>query len=160
MREQFPASEEVARFLYREARLIDEKRFDEWLSLFTEDAVYWCPANRDDADPMRSVSIFYDDAQRIKERVLRLKSGNAFSQDPPSRTRHLIANVEVSGEANGAVVVYSNFLILEVRQGAQRVHGGQYEHHLRRDDREWRIALKKVSLINNDLPVGNLTFLV
>src|SRR4051812_1093271 len=91
----------VEAFLYREARLIDEGHFDEWLTLFTEDAHYWCPSNRDDVDPEREVSIIYDDRVRLSDRVWRLQSGKAFAQQPPSRTCRLISNVEVLDGPDG-----------------------------------------------------------
>jgi 3-phenylpropionate/cinnamic acid dioxygenase small subunit len=156
-----PSRQEVEALLYREARLLDERRFEEWLELFTEDAHYWCPANADDTDPQHDVSFLYDDRARMGDRVWRLlHSGAAWSQTPPSKTRRLITNVEVLDGEDGDVLVYSNFVIVEARRGKQTLLGGQYEHHLRRGEDGWRIAYKKVSLVNNDLPIENLTLLV
>ncbi len=151
---------ELEDFLYLEAAYIDERRFDEWLDLFAEGAHYWAPANANDIDPNTHVSIIYDDHARLTERVHRLQSGNAYGQVPPSKTRHLVTNVRVL-EGNGqTVVVSSNFLIVDLRLGVQTVYGGRYEHHLERNGDSWKINMKKVELLNNDEPLGNLTFLL
>ena len=67
--------EQVRQFLYHEAQLMDEHRYDEWLALWAEGALYWVPSNRDEIDPKREVSLVYDDAVRLKLRIARLKSG-------------------------------------------------------------------------------------
>ena len=76
-------------------KLIDEHRYDEWLALWTEDGLYWVPCNSDDADPARQAMIIYDNRARLEERIYRLTSGAAWAQQPRSRTRRLISNVEV-----------------------------------------------------------------
>jgi benzoate/toluate 1,2-dioxygenase beta subunit len=149
-------------FLYREARLLDERRLDEWLALFTADATYWIPCGADDIDPTTQVSIAYDDRRRMEERVRRLQSGFAHAQDPPSRTRRLVGNVQIDRVDEQRVVVSSSFLLAELRRGVERIHAGRYEYHLEPTDRDggWRIAFKKVELINNAETIDNLTFIV
>ena len=150
---------EAEDFLYREARLVDERRFEDWFDLFTQDAHYWIP-NQKGGDPREESPIAYDDMETLKDRIWRLRSPAAHSQNPGSRTRHIISNVEVGEEKDGLSLVYSNFVIFEVRLGEERSVAGHYEHHLRKVGGEWRIALKKVWLINRDLPIYNLTFLI
>jgi benzoate/toluate 1,2-dioxygenase subunit beta len=150
---------EVEQLLFHEARLLDERRFSEWLQLFTEDARYWCPAE-DNADPLRQVSIFFDDAARMAERVFRLEQGPAFAQDPPSKTRRIIGNVQCEQRDGGLVAANSNFMLAAVRRDRQDVWVGHYEHHLRKVADNWRFALKKVSLINSGAPLGTLAFLL
>jgi len=150
---------EAEDFLYREARLIDERKFEDWLVLFTQDARYWIP-NPKGSDPREETPIINDDMETLKDRIWRLRSPAAHAQSPPSRTRHIISNVEVEGGKDGVTLVYSNFVIYEVRLGEERSVAGHYEHHLRKEDGEWRIALKKIWLINRDLPIYNLTFLI
>jgi 3-phenylpropionate/cinnamic acid dioxygenase small subunit len=151
---------EIENFLYKEARLLDEGKLQDWLKLFTEDARYWIPCNRDDIDPMREVSIIYDDRQRMEERVWRIESGLAYAQEPRSRTRHLITNVEaLGGETDDSVAVSSNFVIYELRRGKQEAFAGRCEHHLQRGDDGWQIAYKKVELLNNNEAIDNLTFI-
>ena len=151
--------ERVEEFLYFEAKLIDEHRYDEWLGLWTEDGLYWVPCNSDDADPTRQAMIIYDNRARLGERIYRLTSGAAWAQQPRSRTRRLISNVEVR-ESAGAYAVESNCLIAELRRSRQDIFAARVLHTLRPDGDSFRIALKKVLLLNNDDPIDNLTFLV
>jgi 3-phenylpropionate/cinnamic acid dioxygenase small subunit len=155
-------------FLYREARLLDERRYDEWLALFTDDALYWVPAE-DAPDPYAKVSLIHDDGLRRAERVFRVTRTNAHSQDPASRIQHFVSNVEV--ENGGAeAVVYSSQIVYEIRAGGgnyrhyelgeQRALAARCEHRLRQDaGGQWRIARKKMLLLNRDMPIGNLTFI-
>ena len=161
-------------FLFHEAKLIDEHRYEEWLALWTEDCLYWVPCNSDDADPSRQAMIIYDHRARLEERVYRLTSGAAWAQQPRSRTRRLISNVEVretdAGDpGNGhsspkssstAYAVESNCLIVELRRSRQDLFAARVLHTLRPAGDSFRIALKKVFLLNNDEAIDNLTFLV
>ena len=148
-----------AEFLYHEAELLDDRRFDEWLELFTDDALYWVPQG-DDLDPDRHVSLVYDDRRRLRERVLRLSSGFAYSQDPPSRTCHVVGNVRVGSETGGVLALTSNVLVAEVRRDVQNLYAARVEHALVADDGAFRIRRKTVRLVNIDVPLGNVTFLV
>lgn len=152
--------QEIENFLYKEARLLDQGNFNDWLELFTEDSIYWAPANRYEIDPNQEVSLIYDDRGRMGDRVWRLQSGLAYSQEPASRTRHLISNVEIVESSAEKVVTSSSFAIFEMRKGVQRTYAGRFEHHLRPADGGWKIAFKKIELINNDDPIDNLTFLL
>ena len=151
----------IERFLYHEARLLDEGQLDEWLGLFTPDAYYWIPCNANDVDPTRHVSLIYDDRKHLEDRIWRIKSGWAHAQDPPSHTRRIVGNVEPrASEAKGELVVSSTFIRVELRRGMQTLFAGRYEHRLRREGDGWRIAFKKVELLNNDEPIDSLTFIV
>jgi 3-phenylpropionate/cinnamic acid dioxygenase small subunit len=150
----------VERFLYKEARLMDEHAYDEWLALWAASALYWVPCNRDDADPRREVSIIYDDRAALEARIERLKSGAAFAQDPKSRLRRLVSNVEIEEQRDGESVVHSNFDITEVRRGERRTIAGRAMHRLRRRGDDFEIVSKKVMLVDNDEPLRNLTFLL
>jgi len=151
--------ERVEEFLFFEARLIDEHQYDQWLELWTEDGLYWVPANSDDADPARQAMIIYDNRGRLGDRIYRLTSGAAWAQQPRSRTRRLISNVEVR-ETDGGYAVESNCLIAEMRRSRQDIFAARVLHTLRPTGDSFRIALKKVLLLNNDDPIDNLTFLV
>ena len=112
---------EAEDFLYREARLLNSGENREWQKLFTEDAIYWVPANDPNADPELHVSYIYDDMELLNERLGRLESDYCFAQQPPSSTLHQISNVEV--EANGSadeVTLRSNALIYEYRNNTQQ----------------------------------------
>lgn len=150
----------VEAFLYQEARFMDEHRYQDWLALFEDDALYWIPSNRDDVDPLREISIVYADRAQLEAQIARLESGRAYTQEPRSRMRRVVSNVEI-GEADGEhLTVYSNFNLTEVRGGRQRVIAGRTIHHLRRRGESFRIMSKKVELVANDEVVDDLTFLV
>jgi benzoate/toluate 1,2-dioxygenase beta subunit len=151
----------IEAFLYLEARLADENRYDEWLALWTDDATYWVPANSDDYDPHSHLSIIYDRRDRLQDRVDRLKSGAAWAQEPKSRMRRVISNVEIgAAEPNGDIPVRSNFILGEMRKGLQTAYFAAQLHKLRPADNAFRMAYKKVMLISNDEPIHNLTFLI
>lgn len=152
--------EAVESFLYREARLMDGHRYEEWLALFDDDAIYWIPSNKDDNDPTREVSIAYADRGTLALQVQRLASGKVYTQDPPARLCRTVSNVELEPAANGEVVAHSVFHVVEVRTGRQRSIPGRAIHRLRLRDGQIRIAHKKVELTANDEVVGDLTFLL
>ena len=150
----------VEQFLYHEAQLMDEHRFDEWLALWTQPALYWVPSNRDEIDPKREVSLIYDDWVRIQLRIARLKSGFAHAQEPRSRMRRLISNIEIEEAAHNETIAQSNFILAELRRGKQDMFAGRTTHLLRPYNGAFKIVSKKVLLINNDEAIDNLTFLI
>jgi 3-phenylpropionate/cinnamic acid dioxygenase small subunit len=152
--------QQVEQFLYHEAQLMDEHRYDEWLALWTEDALYWAPTGRDEIDPAREISLIYDDWVRLQVRIARLKSGFAHAQEPKSRMRRVVSNIVVEEAENGEVVVCSNFLLTELRRGKQDLFAGRTIHRLRPSDGGFKLVSKKVLLVNNDEPIDNLTFLI
>ena len=153
--------EDVEALLYREARLLDENRLEEWLALFTHDAVYWVPAGGEAPDPARHVSFVYDDRQRLGLRVDRLQGSHAYAQDPPSRICRMVTNVELGDAASGEreVEVHSVLTIVEVRAGKQRVYAARCRHRLRGED-GLKIARKEVRLVNRHDVFDNLTLLL
>ena len=151
---------EIETFLYREARLMDEHRFDEWLALWGNPARYWVPCNEDDIDPARQVSIIYDDYTRLAQRIERLKSGSVQAMDPKPRMRRLISNIEVEPGEGGQLTVSSNFILCLAREHAQQLWSGRSIHALRRDTAGFKIAAKKVLLINSDQEMPLLQFLI
>lgn len=155
---------EVEEFLYTEAALLDAQDYPAWLKLFTPDAVYWIPA-ADAIDASREVSIVYDGIAFLSERVWRFESGLAYAQEPRSRTTHLVSNVRVLEvraleESAEELEAEARFLVAEVRRGVRYQHAGSYRYQLRRRDGEFRIAQKKVELIDNDSHLGNLSLLL
>jgi len=152
--------EQVGTFLVEEAELADQHRYDDWLELWSPDAVYWVPCNEDDYDPARHVSIIYDDYGRLQERCFRLNSEAAHSQDPPSRLCRVIGNQQVSRGCDGNVRVRANMILVEVRAGEKNVYGARLEYTLHPEGESFKIRHKKVVLLDNDEPLGNLTFLL
>ena len=152
--------QQVEQFIYYEADLMDEHRYDEWLALWTDDALYWVPSGGDDIDPKREISLIYDDRVRLQVRITRLKSGFAHAQEPKSRMRRVVSNIVTKEAENGDIVVFSNFLLIELRRGKQDTFAGRTIHRLRPDNGSFRLASKKVLLVNNDEHIDNLTFLI
>jgi 3-phenylpropionate/cinnamic acid dioxygenase small subunit len=152
--------QQVEQFIYYEADLMDEHRYDEWLALWTDDALYWVPSGGDDIDPKREISLIYDDRVRLQVRITRLKSGFAHAQEPKSRMRRVVSNIVTQEAENGDIVVFSNFLLTELRRGKQDTFAGRTIHRLRPDNGSFRLASKKVLLVNNDEHIDNLTFLI
>lgn len=153
-------------FLCREAVLLDHKRLDEWAALFSDDALYWIPANQGDYDPRQHVSFVYDNMTLLKERIGRLQGEHCHAQQPPSSTLHTVSNVEVELLEPGRVRVHSNAVIYEFRNNAQRrfyplqTFPTFCTHELREEQGRWRIALKKVVLLNADGEIFDLSFLL
>ncbi len=154
-------------FLVFEARLLDERRFEEWIDLFTEDGYYWAPACPGQADPYSEVSIFFDNRQLMKDRIRRLRHPRAHAQVPASRTSHIVANASLETQAGGAhatgaggatdgtVLVRSKFLMCEYRpslpEGLKRFFSGTCWHSLMpADGGGFRIRWKKVEMVDCD----------
>ncbi len=146
--------------LYREARILDERRYRDWLEMLADDATYWIPCNGEGSDPNREISLVFDDLKRLRDRVERLESGLAHAQSPPSATRRLISNVHIDDASDNAAAIWSGFILYELRHGRERVFAGRYEHRLQLVEGQWKIRRKKVVLVNNDEVIDNLTFIV
>ena len=139
-------------FLIHEARLLDDRRFEDWMALFTEDGLYWVPAEAGQKDPWQSASLFFDDRDLMGTRIARLRHPRIHVQTPPSRTNHVVTNVivEEADEDAGRYLVSSSSWVAEYRLDQQRVFAARQYHHLERDGGSFRIALKRVHLINCD----------
>jgi p-cumate 2,3-dioxygenase subunit beta len=145
---------EAEDFLFHEAALLDAWKLDEWLTLLTEDATYRVPSNdRPDGDPRSALFTISDDIHRIRARVRRLQDPNAHAESPPSRTRRMISNVRVDGEA-----IESNFVVYRFRRADDmRVYVGRYRHTLR--DR--KIAAREAILDAMELAsLGTVSFIL
>jgi 3-phenylpropionate/cinnamic acid dioxygenase small subunit len=150
---------EVEQFLYREALLIDERRLDDWLALFADEALYWIPSQSADSDPSQEGPIVCEGRDGIALRVARLQHPSALHQVPPPRTRHFITNVLLQEASETDVRVASNQLVYAIRGRTETHWPGVYEHTLRRVDGEWRIARKKVYILTNDQPLRQIPIL-
>ncbi|WBY03035.1 aromatic-ring-hydroxylating dioxygenase subunit beta [Ramlibacter tataouinensis] len=151
---------EISQFLFREARLQDEHRYEEWERLWTDDAIYWVPANGEGGDPEQVMSIIYDNRSRIGVRVRQFLTGKRFSQTPTSRLRRVIGNVEVLGEDGDEVRVGANMLVYESHRRGQVTWAARNQYLLRRTPDGWRMARKQVNLVNNDTSLVTLSFLI
>ncbi|MGW0037587.1 aromatic-ring-hydroxylating dioxygenase subunit beta [Gordonia sp. NPDC003376] len=144
-------------FLTHEARLIDDGRFNDWLELFAGDCLYWVPVTPGGGDPRLEAGHAFDDHRRLTDRVYWLRTGLAYSQLPPSRTRRTIGNVETIDDVDGLRMIRSNFVLHEFRAGVSKTYAGHYGHVLRRVGDEWRIRMKAINLIDSEQYHENLT---
>ena len=147
-----PGDGDLAQFVYNEAQLLDEKRFEEWYELFTEDGLYWMPLSRDQAEGRTQTSLFYEDRLLLKVRIERLHSPNAFSQAEPSWCQHVLQapRVESRDETTGSCVLRTPFMYLEVQRDDQQVYAGVAWHHLIVRDGKLRMQMKKIDLLNRE----------
>jgi 3-phenylpropionate/cinnamic acid dioxygenase small subunit len=145
------------RFLVHEARLLDEGRFDEWLTLFAPDASYWVPSDPDQKSSLDTVSLIYDDRRLLETRVRRLANPRIYSQEPRSRASRIIANVTIEDATDPAdILVRSKFVLIEFRRSEQRLFGGTSFHRLKTIDGDIKIAWKRVDLVNCDGPMDGV----
>jgi 3-phenylpropionate/cinnamic acid dioxygenase small subunit len=140
----------VEQFLYHEARLLDTQQLEAWLELFTEDATYWIPLERKQQDPLETSSIIHDDRTLLELRVKQARHPRAHARQPLARTVHQVGNVMVSEEGAGEITVNSTLQLVEFRNEKQRLYGALVEHRLRRAGGTFRIARKRVDLVNSE----------
>lgn len=150
---------ETEQFLYHEARLLDTQRYEEWLGLFTEDATYWVPLEQGQGDPFETSSIIHDDRTLLELRVKQARHPRAHSRLPLARTVHQVGNVMLLGESEGELRVASTLQLVEFRAERQRVWGALVEHRLRRADAGFKIAHKRVDLVNSEGELDGIAIL-
>jgi 3-phenylpropionate/cinnamic acid dioxygenase small subunit len=159
---------EIEEFLYHEAELLDERRFREWLDLFTDDARYWMPVreNRltlpgavaEELSPGRENVYFDDTKATLRTRVERLYTGVAWAELPPSRTRHMISNIRIRRRGDAEIDVQSNFLVYRTRLEHDRdLFVGARADVLRRVDGRLRIAGRTILLDQAVLDAKNIS---
>ncbi len=148
---------DVERFLTREAHLLDERRYDEWLALYDEDAWYWAPTHPNVTDRRFATAHINDDHQMMQVRVQRLGQDNAYTEQPQSRAVRIVNLVDVEPSQNEAedYIAVSKLLMYEYRmrqfrEDDQRTFAATLRHGLRRNGERWRIAWKRVDLVNSE----------
>jgi 3-phenylpropionate/cinnamic acid dioxygenase small subunit len=147
--------------VYREARLIDEKRFDEWYDLFTADALYWMPLSRDQPLGEARTSLFYEDKLLLKVRIERLRHPHAYSQQQPSFCQHVLQQPAFEAEpASGLCVLRTPFVYVEAQRDRQLMLAGVIYHHLIWSSGDWRIQMKKIELLNRDAALPSIELLL
>src|SRR5258708_15044529 len=144
-------------FIQHEARLLDDRRFDEWEALWAPDGMYWIPGERDD---LEAFALVQDNRNRITTRIRQMLDADRHSQRPPSRTARTVAASQAT-VAENEVVVRSSFVLLESRLGKLTQWGGGYEHPLPvREGGGLLMTLKKVLLVNRDQALSTMAFLL
>ena len=149
---------DVEQFLFHEARLLDAQQYEAWLELFTEDATYWVPLEKDQRDPLETSSIIHDDRALLELRVKQARHPRAHARLPLARTVHQVGNIVVSEEKN-LLKVKSTLVLVEFRSEKQRIWGALVEHHLRRAGDGFRIAHKRVELVNSEGELDGIAIL-
>ncbi len=145
--------DELEAFVYAEAELLDDGKFEEWLALFADDGIYWIPAVPGQDDPLNTISIFYEDKDIMAIRIRRMTHPANIAQSPFPRTSHVVGQVRVDGADNGTFGVSSRVQVVEYREGdGQRVFAGKCHHTLRREGDDLKIVLKRFDLVNCDAP--------
>lgn len=158
--------EQVEAFLYREARLLDSRQLQEWEQLFTDDGRYLVPPvgvdSPEKADPTQMLFIIADDRLRIRQRVIRLLKPSAHAEYPPSRTRHMVTNIEILERPSpDRVRVTACFCVHRVRHQEVGSYMGQYHYELVQMGGALRIAEKRASLdLDVLMPQGALAFIL
>ena len=157
---------ELMQFYIQEAWLLDDRRYKEWLDLFTDDIFYFMPrrmnVQRHELDrefsEVGDLAIFEDDKTYLTMRVERLETGMAWAEDPPSRTRHLVGNLVVDSisaseaKAKTAFILYRSHLETD-----QNIFAGSREDDLRKVDGEWKISKRVIALDANVIMAKNLS---
>ncbi len=148
---------EIELFLLREAKLLDSGEFEDWLALYAPDGIYWMPSQPDQTDAKGVASIMYEDHAILAIRVRRLLEARALVLTPMPRTTHLVSNVEIAEEAGDRFVAEAAFICVEHQGDQQRLYSGRHTHHLVRQNGSFRIALKRVMLVNCDASHAPMT---
>ncbi|HEY3785309.1 MAG TPA: aromatic-ring-hydroxylating dioxygenase subunit beta [Steroidobacteraceae bacterium] len=148
--------------VYHEARLLDEKRFDEWYELYTDDARYWMPLTRGQTDAHTQTSLFYEDKLLLRIRIERLRHPNAYSQHQPSFCQHVLQQpaIEEHDIAAERYLVRTPFLYVETQLDRQQVLAAIAWHHLVVVGAALRIRLKKIELLNCDAALPSIQLLL
>jgi benzoate/toluate 1,2-dioxygenase beta subunit len=144
----------VSDFLYRESRLLDDEAWDEWLSCYDRNAVFWMPSWDDDdtlvSDPQREISlIYYPSRQGLEDRVFRIKTERSSATMPSTRTSHNISNVEIESEEEAVCTVRFNWHTLSHRYKANFSHFGMSRYVIDFAGEAPRILNKYVVLKND-----------
>ena len=151
---------EVKRAILTEGLLLDQCRWDEWLDLYAEDAVYWVPAWKNESEttssPDTEISlVYYAGRSGLADRVWRLKSGLSVASMPLRRTSHMVSNVMIdAGDDDDRATGTAAFAVhyFDPKRRRQHVFFGRYEYAFRRYGATWRIAAKTIILANDQIP--------
>ena len=153
-----PSDQDLIDFVLREARLIDQQRFDEWLDLFSEDGIYWMPLEWGQTDQRLTASLMHEDKMLLRVRVERLKGQRTFSQKPKSRCHHLLQTPQIESRDDDAsvYVTWTPMHYVETRLDEQTLYAAWATHTLVLVDGALRIRLKRVDIVNCDAAFGSI----
>ncbi len=165
--EQLLLVREIEEFLFAEAELLDERQFEAWLDLLTDDMRYWMPMRRnvkfgeqerENTREQQDMSWFDEGKDTLSQRVRQILAGVHWAEEPLSRVCHMVSNVQLLNVTPDEVSVKCRFLVYRNRlQDETDFFVGKREDTLRRVDGQWRIARRKIILDQNVLLAKNLT---
>ncbi|MEN2433617.1 aromatic-ring-hydroxylating dioxygenase subunit beta [Comamonas sp. F1-6] len=138
-------------FVLNEAKLLNEARYTEWLSLFAQDGRYWVPLTGDQqSDPFSENSLAYEDRILLATRIQRLHGARAHSLEPGARSVHVlqIPQAQAASLEGDDWKVYTPFVYIETRGSRQNMLAGTWRHRLRQNASGFEIVLKRVDLLN------------
>jgi benzoate/toluate 1,2-dioxygenase subunit beta len=139
----------VEQFLYLQAEILDDQRWEDYIDLFSDDGVYWMPPDPSHATWDGMPAIFAEDKNLMNVRMKRVLHPDAWSQRPLWGTNHVVGNVVIEKESpNGDVVARSRFHMMELRRDDVRHFAGSYTHHLKKTKDGYRIKLQRVDMTN------------
>lgn len=144
----------VEQLLFQQAEILDARRWNDWLSIFTDDGIYWMPAEADQEIGEGQPNIFWEDQFLMDMRIRRVEHPYAHSQAAGHRTSHVVSNVMIQSEdcKTGEIVVTSRFHMVEYRLEVQRFFGGKYTHTLANTGGGYKIKLQRVDIANVEGP--------
>jgi 3-phenylpropionate/cinnamic acid dioxygenase small subunit len=156
----FDATRIATELIFREGALLDRRDWQAWLEMYVENAVFWIPAWRDENtqidDPDREISLIYHDSRAaLEERVVRVQSKKTVTAAPLPRTAHFITGISVSKESAEALIEADSVwsvMSYNPRTSTQSQLFGRYVHHFVLRDGTWRIAMKRITLLNDRVP--------
>lgn len=153
--------EDLIDFVYNEARMLDEGRYNEWLDLWLEDGHYWMPLDYQQTDPNLVTSLLHEDMFMLRLRVERLNGARTFSQKPRSRCHHVIQRpfIDKVDHEQGKYITHTSMHYVETRLDDQFLLALTATHELALVDNRLRIANKRVDLLNSDAAFGNIQLL-
>ena len=152
----------VEDLIYLEARFLDEKKWQEWLALYTDDAVFWMPSWAGEyettSDPELELNLVYLKGRaHLEDRVFRLETEDSFASVPMARTAHVVGGVVIDEADDTQIKARASWIVHSYGLHGPITRGGWYEYRLRRDPAGLKIAHKKITMIDDKL-VGPVDF--
>lgn len=148
-----------ATVIWQEAQYLDERKFDDWIGLYSRTCLFWMPAWREDGtlteDPQRELSlIYYQGRRNLEDRVQRIRSGHSVASAVLPRTTHMVGNILVEESGQDLLRVNSAFttFVFDVRTNRSHTYFGRYTHQFVQEDGQWRISQKIIHLMNDMIP--------
>jgi benzoate/toluate 1,2-dioxygenase subunit beta len=146
----YETQRKIELFLFREARLLDAGEFDAWLKLYEPQGIYWIPSRPGQTDPLNVASIIYEDHAILSIRVQRLLEARALVLTPMPCTTHIVGNIEAEKTSDDEFTARAAFICVEHQAEKQRIYSGRHTWRLSGPGDFFRIALKRVDLLNSD----------